>query len=341
MVKLADVRDYVRDYVEAEESELGERWLGVLVSVGAVLSVAGVLAVTWVAGWRQVWRSVQHAQWPFLVIAPLAVVISHLGYALAYRAVADADGGPTLAARDAVIIVTTGFGPVSPRGGFVLDAEQFRRHGLSREQARLRVRVVGLLEYAVLAPATFAAAVYMSVRGLTAQSGLLPSWIVGVPVGAAITVALTAWFRRAGRPASWWNPLRHFLTAIERLFDLVRTWPAGGFAFAGMALYWAAEIVALGGWLDVFAHRRGDLAVVIVGYATGYALTRRTLPLGAAGVVEALLPFGLSWVGFPLASAVPAVVGYRLCNLWLAVLPAVLGLRRLRRDQGGRTRRVP
>jgi len=59
-------------------------------------------------------------------------------------------------------------------------------------------------------------------------------------------------------------------------------------------------------------------------------LTRRTLPLAGAGAVEALLPFALSWCGISLAAAVLAVFAYRVCNLWLPLLPAALGLRSLR-----------
>jgi uncharacterized membrane protein YbhN (UPF0104 family) len=70
---------------------------------------------------------------------------------------------------------------------------------------------------------------------------------------------------------------------------------------------------------------------VIVGYATGYALTRRTLPLAGAGVVEALLPFALSWMSYPLAAAVVAVGAYRVVNLWLPLVPALAGLRAERR----------
>jgi uncharacterized membrane protein YbhN (UPF0104 family) len=62
---------------------------------------------------------------------------------------------------------------------------------------------------------------------------------------------------------------------------------------------------------------------VVVGYATGYALTRRTLPLAGAGAVEALLPFALTWVAFGLPAAVLAVFAYRIFNLWLPLGPAI------------------
>ena len=62
---------------------------------------------------------------------------------------------------------------------------------------------------------------------------------------------------------------------------------------------------------------------LIVGLATGYALTRRSMPLAGAGITEALLTLALLWVGVGLAHAVPAVVMYRLVSFVLPMLPAL------------------
>ena len=67
-----------------------------------------------------------------------------------------------------------------------------------------------------------------------------------------------------------------------------------------MALYWAGEVFVLWVCLAAFTGDTPSVAAVVVGYATGYALTRRTLPLAGAGAVEALLPFALVWVGYGL-----------------------------------------
>src|SRR5207237_1878581 len=104
----------------------------------------------------------------------------------------------------------------------------------------------------------------------------------------------------------------------------------GAAAFIGMAVYWAGEVFVLWVSLAAFTQVTPSVAAVVVGYATGYALTRRTLPLAGAGAVEALLPFALSWTGIPLAAAVLAVFAYRVCNLWLPLVPAALGMRSLR-----------
>jgi uncharacterized membrane protein YbhN (UPF0104 family) len=82
--------------------------------------------------------------------------------------------------------------------------------------------------------------------------------------------------------------------------------------------------------LHVFSAHSPPVAQLVVGYATGYALTRRALPLGGAGIVETLLPFSLHWLGIALAPALAAVFAYRLVNLWLPIVPALAGLPTLR-----------
>ncbi|MBA3734818.1 MAG: flippase-like domain-containing protein [Actinobacteria bacterium] len=71
-------------------------------------------------------------------------------------------------------------------------------------------------------------------------------------------------------------------------------------AFVGTTLYWVGDVACLWACLRVF-HDSPDITALVIGYATGYALTRRTLPLGGAGSVEALVSFALAWTGIPLA----------------------------------------
>jgi glycosyltransferase 2 family protein len=320
-----------------DNNELGERHVSVLLVLGIVLSAAALFAISWDAGWNQLWLVLNKANWLWIITVPVGVFVSHVGYTFAYREVTRIGEGPDLETEEAVAMVTTGFGPVSPRGGFALDAAELSKLGMKRHEAAVRVQILAMLEYAVLAPVTFGAALYMIFDGVRAQAGLLPSWIIGFPVGTAVAIGLLIWFRRSGRPRSWWGPLRHGLQAIGEILKLLRTWPAGPVASAGMATYWTADIFALAGSMAIFAHRRGGIAALIVGYATGYALTRRSLPLAGSGVVEGLLPFALTWVGFPLAAAILAVIVYRFFNLWVAIIPALGGLQRLRR----RRNRIP
>ena len=331
----------MESWLRSDFRQLGRAYVSVTLVAGAAVSWAALIAVTWAAGWHQVWGGLLDANWIWLVVAPIGVLISHLGYALTYQQVARVGEGPDLAGEEAVAMVTTGFGPFSPRGGFALDVGGFRTLGLPKREATLRVRTLGMLEYCVLAPATFGCALYLFLAGRPSQAGLLPSWIIGVPVGTVITLALLLLYRRKGRPDTWWAPAGHALDAVEGTFRVLRSRSDGPLSLFGMTAYWAADIAVLAACMAVFTHRHSVGPAIVVGYATGYALTRRSLPLAGAGAVEALLPFALTWVGYPLATSILAVISYRLFNLWFAVIPAIAGLRQLRRHRRREPRTEP
>ena len=62
---------------------------------------------------------------------------------------------------------------------------------------------------------------------------------------------------------------------------------------------------------------------LVVAYATGYAASRRSLPLGGAGITEALLTLSLIAVHVHAAHALLAVVAYRLVNFLAPVVPGL------------------
>jgi len=61
----------------------------------------------------------------------------------------------------------------------------------------------------------------------------------------------------------------------------------------------------------------------VLAYATGYAATRRTLPLGGAGATEALMTYALHWVGLSIPTAFAGVVVYRFFNFAVVTPPAL------------------
>jgi uncharacterized membrane protein YbhN (UPF0104 family) len=96
----------------------------------------------------------------------------------------------------------------------------------------------------------------------------------------------------------------------------------------GTALYWVADMAAFYGALRTFG-LQPTLGRVIIAYGTGYAATRRSLPLGGAGITEFLMTYALYWVRLPLAPSLAAVVAYRGFNFLLAALPALIAHRQL------------
>ena len=302
-----------------------------LVGIGGALALGALVGISWAAGFGNVLHELRHVDPIWLPVAFGMELAAYFGYVVAYREVARLEGGPRLGLGRASAIVAAGFGAFVIRGGFVVDRQALEAAGLDPRQARARVLGLGALEYAVLAPAAALAAVILLARGSTHPSlGFTLPWAIAVPLGFAAAFAALALRHRVGDEGRWRSVLQHALDAVHLLKQLAAQGAVYGGAFFGTTLYWVGDVGCLWASLRVF-HDSPDVAALVIGYATGYALTRRTLPLGGAGSVEALVSFALAWTGIPLAKAVLAVCAYRIFNLWLPLLPAAIGLRHLKR----------
>jgi uncharacterized membrane protein YbhN (UPF0104 family) len=300
--------------------------VALLVALAALLALAALVGVAWSAGFGRVRELLLHPSWPWLAVALVAEVVAYVGYTLAYREVVRAERGTELEVPKAAALVATGFGVFLQGGGFALDREALVRAGLDEREARARVLALGALEYSALAPATVVAAIVVLTRGLPVAGSITMPWIIGVPVGAVLALTALRFKQRLSGRDGWRARVGHALRGLELVLQLACSPRLYGLAFVGICLYWLGDIACLWSALHVFDGGAPPVAQLIVGYATGYAITRRALPLGGAGVVEALLPFALGWVKILLAPALLAVVAYRLLNLWLPMIPALAGL---------------
>jgi uncharacterized membrane protein YbhN (UPF0104 family) len=302
----------------------------VFIAAAGVIALATLFALAWVAGFDSVADRLRaiHPGWFLLAFAGEAV--AYLGYVLSYREVARVEEGPELDSGTVIAAVTAGFGVFVAQGGFSIDLHAFKQAGVSDREARVRVLGLGALEYALLAPAACGAAILLLVDGVgKPPMGLTLPWAISVPLGFAIGLWAVGHRQRFAGKGGWRDLLAQGLESLHVLRSLFVQWRhfAGPF---GAALYWFGDIVCLWACLQAFTHGSPNIALLLIGYATGYALTRRTLPFGGAGAVEALLPFALSWTGTSLAAAVLAVLAYRVFNLWLPIVPAAFGMRSLR-----------
>jgi uncharacterized membrane protein YbhN (UPF0104 family) len=302
-----------------------------LVAVATTLALGALAGVGWAAGPAHVWRLLAHPHWIWFPVAFGSELLAYLGYTFAYREVARAEDGAELEAPHAAALVAVGFGAFLQGGGFSLDREALKRSGLSARKARARVLSLGSLEYAVLAPATAVAAGLVFVRQSDVSASLTLPWIIAVPTGCALALVALRFRRRLERRSGWRAALGRFLSALRLVLRILVTPRKHGLALAGITLYWLGDIACLWATLHLFYAKPPPVAQLIVGYATGYALTRRALPLGGAGIVESLLPFALGWVGIALPQALLAVVAYRLFNLWLPMAPALAAIPQLAR----------
>jgi uncharacterized membrane protein YbhN (UPF0104 family) len=301
----------------------------VFVVASTLIALATLFAVTWVAGFGHVAARLQAVQPIWFLVALGAEAVAYVGYVLSYREVSRVEEGPSMNARTSLAAVTAGFGAFVARGGFAVDLHAFRQAGVSDREARVRVIGLGALEYALLGPAACITAIVLLANGVSKPNlGLTLPWAIAVPVGFVAALWAVQHRERFAGKRGWREQLGQTLESIHMIKCLFRRKHIAG--PLGTAVYWFGDIVCLWACLQAFTHGTPDIELLLIGYATGYALTRRTLPLAGAGAVEALLPFALSWTGISLAAAVLAVFAYRVCNLWLPLVPAALGLRSLR-----------
>jgi uncharacterized membrane protein YbhN (UPF0104 family) len=301
----------------------------VFVVATTVIALGTLFAVTWVAGFDHVAARLQAVDPVWFATALGAQALAYVGYVFAYREVARIDHDCDFRTRDVIAAVTAGFGPFVARGGFAVDVHAFKQAGLTDQEVRVRVLGLGALEYALLAPAACIVAIQLLADGHSPSLALTLPWAIAVPIG--FVVALWAVEKRETLRAHS-GRRRHLAEALDSIQVLKTLFvqPRHLLGPLGSAVYWFGDIFCLWACLQAFTHGSPNISLLLLGYATGYALTRRTLPLGGAGAVDALLPFALSWCGISLAAAVLAVFTYRVFNLWLPILPAALGLRRMR-----------
>jgi uncharacterized membrane protein YbhN (UPF0104 family) len=297
------------------------------------IALAALVAVAWFAGFDVVADRLQGLHPIWFAVALGAEIVAYVGYALGYREVARVEDGPDMSRGTTAAAVAAGFGPFVARGGFAVDLHAFRQTGISDRDARVRVLGLGALEYALLAPAACIASIELLARGArTPSEGFTLPWAISVPLGFVAALWAVNHRQRFHDRGGWREPLAQALESVHVLRCLFtrRRHFAGP---AGTAVYWFGDIVCLWACLHAFTHGTPSVPLLLIGYATGYALTRRTLPLAGAGAVELLLPFALSWMGIPLAAAVLAVFAYRVFNLWLPIVPAAFGMRSLQAAQ--------
>jgi uncharacterized membrane protein YbhN (UPF0104 family) len=294
--------------------------LSALIAVGTVAAIAASDRP------QELWDTVAQIQPLWLLAALAAEIAAYVGYAVAYRSAVLAVGRPRLSLLLTVQLVVAGFGPFVPMGGFAFDRLALRAAHHSRRSARVQVLGLGVIEYLLLAPAACVCALILLLAPRPASPVLTLPWIIGVPPGF-----LVGWWSTRPRILEYFarseGPVRHrigdLLTGVAVIRSVVLRPLERPWALLGMAIYWVAELACFG-----FALRcvgvEISIPALVVAYATGYAASRRSLPLGGAGITEALLTLSLIAVHVEAAHALFAVVAYRLVNFLAPMLPALL-----------------
>ena len=312
----------------------------VLSSVVATLVAAvAVIVIARVTGADAVGRAFDHIDLPIVGAVAGAELLTYPAYMLAFRSVAGMHGHSKLSIPIVARVVVAGFGPFALSGGFGVDKRALEAIDEDERSARVRVMALGTLEWAVLAPITCAIAIVLLATGADVLPSLLWPWATAVPLG----LGFAAW--AGGRPdriarigGSYKDWLAQAIEGVGVLRTLARHPLKYWGAWLGTTLYWLADIGAFYAALRVFGLELGPGKAVIA-YATGYAATRRSLPLGGAGVTEVLMTYALYWVRQPLAPALAAVLIYRAFNFLMVAVPALIANRQLEARLGWPRRR--
>lgn len=306
----------------------GNRPIAASVLATTIAAIA-VIAIAHVTGADAIGRAFSHIDAPWIGLVAGAELLTYPAYMWAYRSIACVHGHAPLTLPVVARLVVAGFGPFALSGGFGVDKRALEALHEDERGAKVRVMALGTLEWAVLAPTACIVSIVFLAEGANIMPSLLWPWAIAVPLGFGFGLWASRHSERlsriGGRDMDW---LAQALEGVGVLHTLVREPRRYLPAWFGTALYWAADICAFYGALRVFGLHPGA-GKVIIAYGTGYAATRRSLPLGGAGVTEALMTYSLYWVREPLAPALAAVLVYRLFNFLLVAAPAVIANRQL------------
>jgi uncharacterized membrane protein YbhN (UPF0104 family) len=303
----------------------------VVLIVPAALALGATAGLADIAGGERIDRAARHLHPAWLLLCLGGELLAYAGYVLMVRDTAKVDNGPKLSFGRSLQTVVGGFGVFAATrtsGGFAVDYWALRSAGEDRDGAVARVLALGALEYAVLAPAALCSAIAILVSGEDVPLTLTLPWLLVIP-GALVAIWVTspkraARYAKANGGGRIRQAFAHAVAGLSILRSMFVAPPREhGLGLLGTAAYWAGDIACLWGALQFFGNPKLSIPALIIGYATGYVLTRRSLPAGGAGIVEIALTFALTWVGFPFVRALLGVVVYRLFNLWLPILPAL------------------
>jgi uncharacterized membrane protein YbhN (UPF0104 family) len=307
--------------------------LVLLTALAAVLYFAGGFGLAWIAGFDAVWHTAQHPSWPWLAASLGGVVLAFAGYYFGYSGVGTIEDGPDdLSHADRLAVVAAGFGGFFAHGGTGLDRVVMRAAGGSEREAKVRVTLLGGLEHGILAIPCSVAAIVLLVEGVhNPPLDFIIPWAVGPAVGFAVAYWAAERYRDRLRGRDGWRGKLAILFDATHLIAAMFRHPARyGHAIVGMLVYWLADMWALWAGMAAFGFRMNG-ASLMVAFGTAMIVTRRTGPLGGAGILDVALAATLWYCGVPWAAAILGTYSYRFLALWAPQPLSFLMLPRLRR----------
>lgn len=316
--------------------------------VAAVLSAGAAGAVGEVADYGRIAHAFSHANGWWLALCLVGELAAYAGYLTAYRTVAAVAGGPLLRYRDALRVVTLGFGAFlvgSAAGALGIDFYAMRKAGATTREAARRSLALNTLDGSGLIAFAFVAGLVLLVRGASGTAlSMALAWVCAVPLmvaGAAFVSSKERARRLVAVPEESHGLRGKLRTAFAETVGgvvLVRQVVRHPVRYAGgvlgYPLFWLGDFFIL--WMALHAFGIAlDPPALVVAEATAWVLTILPLPAGGSGAAEASMTFTLNAVGVPLSHALSAALIYRVVSFWLPVVPALLLVPQVRSLQRG------
>jgi uncharacterized membrane protein YbhN (UPF0104 family) len=321
----------LRSWFSAHFLDKGPKQLLGLILLAAVLTAAAGIGMAFVAGFGNVWHRLLNPDWWWLLPAAGAVALSFAGYFVAYRGITRTEDGPELETPALLAVVAAGFGGFLAQGATAIDEAAMRAGGAGEREARVRVAALAAFEHGLLALIVCPASVVaLALATSFPRADYTWPWAIAPPLGALAVWLMKRHRGRFRERKGWRDRLAIFFDAVDLLYGLFRSPGSCSTALLGMLVYWAAEMFALWATMATFGYHMSVLTTIVC-LGTGMIFTRRTGPLGGAGIIYLALVAALwNGGGVPPAAGTLGVALYALLTFWLPLPAALASLRRLR-----------
>ncbi len=305
----------------------------VLTAIVVLLSSGAALGVASIAGFSRVLHRL--SQFDPLWIAALVggITCAFIGYRAAFDRVVWGGEPRDLDVRQRLGVVAAGFGAFVHRGGTAIDRYVMRFSGHARREVDVRISALQSLEMTPIAVGACTAAFVTLIIGGPNRPpfGYALPWAIGPLVGAPLALWLVHRYRRRfGQVGGKWYWPGVFLEGLWRLETGLLHDRRRRAALLGMTMFTAAELFTVWAAMAAFGYHMSGSGLVL-GYGVGYVVSRRSAPLGGAGVIDVLLMLALMQAGAPIAAAVVGTFTYRFFSLWCWVPVSIAALSSVRR----------
>lgn len=307
--------------------------LTILAAVVMLFSLGAAVGMSSIAGFGRVLHRLGHFDVRWFAASAAGVAAAFVGYHIAFdRMVWNGDGrGMSVAQR--LGVVAAGFGAFVHRGGAALDRYIMRVTGHPRRESDVRLAALQALEMVPISlGATVAAfaALFLGQRPEPPLGFDIP-WAIGPIIGTPLALFVVQRLRGRFEHASGWRYWGGVtIDGIALLRNRLLGDPSQLVALVGMTLFAAGELFGVWAAMAAFGYEMSGPAIVL-GYGVGYVVSRRSAPLGGAGVIDVMLILALSQAGAPLAAAVAGTFAYRFFNLWCSMPVSLAALSTVRR----------